>query len=276
MKKTHLSPRLMAVLRFIPSGVRIADIGADHAHLCCRAVQEGIAREAIAGEVKKGPYQQSVNSVTELGMTGMVSVRLGDGLDVIRRGEVNCIVIAGMGGELITEILERGRAKLNAGTTLILQPNIREPLVRDWLNAHGWQIVGETVAEEPPHFYEVICARFSGAAQPPLSAAERLMGPILVHSRPDTFQRKWASKQRKLQEVLHALERTVPTEEILMKKAECVGRLQLIHTVLSADETGTDRKINNKALSREMTFNRANIKKRRQKNGKLDGRTYTD
>ncbi|WP_018962112.1 tRNA (adenine(22)-N(1))-methyltransferase [Sporolactobacillus vineae] len=234
MKRIHLSPRLMAVLQFIPVGARIADIGADHAHLCCRALQEHIAREAIAGEVRRGPFQQSINNVTELGMAGKVSVRLGDGLDVIRRGEVNCIVIAGMGGELITEILERGSAKLSADTTLVLQPNIREPLVRDWLNLHGWQIVAETVAEESPHFYEVICARFSGNSLPPLSAADRLMGPILIHNRPGAFQRKWADRQKKLQEVLNALEHTVPTEEILLKKTECINTLHLIHTVLGA------------------------------------------
>lgn len=243
MKKIHLSERLMAVLRFIPAGAVIADIGADHAHLCCRAIQEHVAQEAIAGEVRKGPFQQSVSTITELGMSGKVSVRLGDGLDVIRHGEVNCIVIAGMGGELIAEILERGQSKLDRQTTLVLQPNIREPLVRDWLNTHGWEIVNETVAEEHPHFYEVICARFSGTVQRPLSAAERLMGPVLIHTRPDAFRDKWQRKQRKLQDVLQALERTGPTEEVQQKRADCVNNLELIHAILGADTTEHGREI---------------------------------
>lgn len=245
MKKIHLSERLIAVLRFIPAGAVIADIGADHAHLCCRAIQEHIAQEAIAGEVRKGPLQQSVSTITELGMNGKVSVRLGDGLDVIRPGEANCIVIAGMGGELIAEILERGQSKLDERTTLVLQPNIREPLVRDWLNTHGWQIVNETVAEEQPHFYEVICARYSGTVQRPLSAAERLMGPVLIHTRPDAFRNKWRRKQRKLQDVLHALERTERTEEVKLKRAECVDKLDLIQAVLapSAPNDGFAEKV---------------------------------
>jgi Predicted SAM-dependent methyltransferase len=222
----------MAVLRFIPAGARIADIGSDHAHLCCRAVQEHIAPKAIAGEVREGPFRQSVGNVAELGMADKVSVRLGDGLDVIRPGEVNCIVIAGMGGELIAEILERGYKKLDSQTTLVLQPNIREPLVRDWLSHHGWQIIDETVAEEHPHDYEVICARFSGTGKPPLSDAERLMGPVLVHSQPDAFRRKWEKKQKKLCDVLQSLESTVPTEKIRLKEEACRNKLNLIRTVL--------------------------------------------
>lgn len=232
MKKIHLSQRLRAVLRFIPAGATIADIGSDHAHLCCRAVQEQIAIKAIAGEVREGPYQQSVDNVTEFGLTGKVSVRLGDGLDVIKPGEANCIVIAGMGGELIAEILDRGSRKLDRKTTLVLQPNIREPLVRDWLTLHGWQIIDETVAEEHPHDYEVICARFSGTDQAPLSGAERLMGPVLVHSQPAAFRRKWEKKQRKLREVLQSLKGTVQTEEIKLKEEACKNALNLIRTVL--------------------------------------------
>ncbi|WKB37264.1 tRNA (adenine(22)-N(1))-methyltransferase TrmK [Terrilactibacillus sp. S3-3] len=84
-------------------------------------------------------------TVQALGIGQAISVRLGDGFQVIERGEADTIVIAGMGGELISEILERGEAKLTRETTLILQPNIREVTLRTWLDQHQWTIVDEAI-----------------------------------------------------------------------------------------------------------------------------------
>lgn len=232
MIKTHLSRRLHALLNFIPENSTIADIGSDHAHLPCRAIQEGLARKAIAGEVHIGPFKQAQANVKEYGMTDMISVRLGDGLDVLSPKEVDTVVIAGMGGELITEILDRGERKMGADTTLILQPNIREPLLRGWLSEHGWKITGEAIVEESPHFYEIIQAKHMAIEQK-LTDAEKMMGPFLLRHQTPIFKKKWTNRAAKMRRILDALNQSEQTDVVSEKKKDYLRKIQMIESILN-------------------------------------------
>ncbi|MET1247592.1 class I SAM-dependent methyltransferase [Sporolactobacillus sp. STCC-11] len=230
METIHLSPRLNAVLQFIPKSAYLADIGSDHAHLPSRAIQEGRIDFAIAGEVRRGPYHQSVVTVASLGLQDKIDVRMGDGLDVIREPhEVNAIAIAGMGGELIADILERGKEKIGPDTVLILQPNIREARVRRWLDQNGWIISDEAIVNEGHHVYEVIHAR-QGSRTQPLSEQELLMGPMLSSERNPIFIKKWQSRERRLIGILHALQNTEHSDEVLAKIKESQKELHLIRS----------------------------------------------
>lgn len=232
MQTIHLSKRLKAVLSFIPKRARLADIGSDHAHLPCRAVLDGIASKAVAGEVRDGPFAQSLSNVQAMGMASSVSVRMGDGLEVIERGEADAVVIAGMGGELITDILDRGRMKLTDATTLILQPNIREARCRDWLAANGWSISDETIVEEAPHFYEIIKAERCLTRGVQLSEEELLMGPVLIRKQMPVFRKKWSLRAAKLKDILRSLENSEDTETVRVKRADCIKKLDMIRAVL--------------------------------------------
>ncbi|RYM02231.1 SAM-dependent methyltransferase [Sporolactobacillus sp. THM7-7] len=232
MLTVHLSKRLKAVLSFIPENADLADIGSDHAYLPCRAVQEGIVRRSIAGEVREGPFQKALVNVRALGLTNQVSVRLGDGLDIMKRGEVGTVVIAGMGGELITEILGRGLSKLTDRTVLILQPNIREPECRLWLSSHSWRISDEAIVEEGGHFYEVIKAEKHLSGSLILTEEQLLMGPILMQRKSPVFRKKWLFRAAKLEEVLHALKSAQKTEAVKKKIKECRLELAMIWSQL--------------------------------------------
>ncbi len=114
MNIEKLSKRLETVVSYIKPNMKIADIGSDHAYLPCFAVKNGIASYAIAGEVVEGPYQSALNQVEAAQLTEKISVRKGNGLEVLRNeDQIDCIVIAGMGGSLITEILEAQKAKIS-------------------------------------------------------------------------------------------------------------------------------------------------------------------
>lgn len=88
----------MAIADLVPPCAKLADIGTDHAYLPAYLIQSGKVLTAIAGEVNEGPYCSACAMIERLGLTEQVTVRFGDGLAVLSPGEVDTVIIAGMGG----------------------------------------------------------------------------------------------------------------------------------------------------------------------------------
>jgi Predicted SAM-dependent methyltransferase len=175
---------------------RLADIGSDHAYLPVQLVEQKVIDFAIAGEVAKGPMSRSKADIEKFGLQKKIDVRLGDGLAVINESDnIDTVVIAGMGGILIQDILTRAtKEQLTHVKTLILQPNIGEPLVRKWLMDNNFEIIDEDILEEDHHDYEIIKAR-STSQKKSLNAAQLLMGPILMKKKSNSFINKWQRKE---------------------------------------------------------------------------------
>lgn len=191
MDEHHLSQRLSRVAAYVQPGSRVADIGADHAYLAAALVLEKKSDYVVAGEVVKGPYQNAVAEVAAQGLTHQVHVRLADGLAAIEPADqVDTITIAGMGGSLITHILDQGQAKLAGVKRLILQPNVGEERLRQWLVNHRFQINAEEILAEDGHIYEIIVAE---PTMIPIRYDERelVFGPLLLESQGPVFRQKW-------------------------------------------------------------------------------------
>lgn len=142
---------------FVPRGTRLADIGTDHAYVPIELVQENIIVSAVAGDVKVGPCQAAKEHVEGLKLEQKISVRLGDGLAVLSPGEVDVVVIAGMGGQNIVDILKKGSEVITSVKRLILQPMVAAASVRRWLDKNGWYIIDEMLVQEE-RLYEIIVA----------------------------------------------------------------------------------------------------------------------
>ena len=153
-----LDNRLVAVARWVQSGQVMADIGTDHAYLPCWLVLNGVCPKAIATDVAEGPYLRALQTVTDLDLRAKVDIRLGPGLKVLGRGEAATIVMAGMGGRLICELLQADMEKAAAASRLILQAQREPELVRSWLIGHGWRIIGDDLARDGKMWYNIIIA----------------------------------------------------------------------------------------------------------------------
>ncbi|WP_221565622.1 tRNA (adenine(22)-N(1))-methyltransferase TrmK [Alkalihalobacillus sp. TS-13] len=212
-----ISNRLEKVTTYIPKGSTLADIGSDHAFLPCFAVQKGIISKAIAGEVNEGPFRSAYNQVKALGLEDKIEVRLGDGLEVIDPYEVSAVVIAGMGGQLISNILERGKERLQGIERLILQPNMGARFIRDWFEKNNWKLIGESILEEDEKIYEILVAKPTNV-QNTFNDTERLLGPFLMNECNSTFEKKWKREKENWERILIQLEKALPTQEICERK----------------------------------------------------------
>lgn len=234
MNSEKLSNRLESVAKYIPSGARLADIGSDHAYLPCYVVQKGVIPFAIAGEVVEGPYLSAKNQVETLHLTNKISVRKGNGLEVIQPKEVDCITIAGMGGALISSILEQGKSKLGSVKRLILQPNISAISIREWLLQNGWGLVAEEILEEDGKIYEILVAEQGNEEELYQRDKEKglLFGPILLQEKNSIFQKKWLEEKRNWSNILTNLQNASDTEENRVKKQELRNKITLLEEVL--------------------------------------------
>ncbi|TCS83713.1 tRNA (adenine(22)-N(1))-methyltransferase [Tepidibacillus fermentans] len=242
MDSIVLSNRLKTIASFVPKGKKIADIGSDHALLPSYLVYNHIVPFAIAGEVNDGPLQAAKRQVQLYQLEDQISVRKGNGLEVIHPKEVDVITIAGMGGALIGQILEDGKEKLSSIERLILQPNVGEELVRKWLDKNQWFIVNETILEENEKIYEIIIAEpKNNQRQNPYQGLditkEELyrLGPILWQKRSPILLKKWQRELQKVDYVIKQLERamnenekTKKIEELMVERNWILGVLECL------------------------------------------------
>ena len=211
----HLSARLACVASLVPAGARVADIGSDHAYLPAALVLDGKIDFAIAGEVVKGPYENAVREIKDHQLEGQVIPRLADGLAAIEPADkVDTITIAGMGGSLIASILEKDKNKLTGIKRLVLQPNVGESQLREWLMNNHYQIMNEKIIEEDNHIYEIIVAEPS-VVPFRYSKYELDFGPFLLENKGPVFRKKW---QEYLQREAHVIDQMQKAQQPPVKK----------------------------------------------------------
>src|SRR5699024_5783879 len=119
----QISERLKQIATYIDSNMRFADIGSDHAYLPSYVCLQNQTVQAIAGEISNGPYDRAKQTVEEYGLTDRIQVRLGNGLEVIERDEVDAIATAGIGIGLIASMLIEVEHILEHITRIISQPH---------------------------------------------------------------------------------------------------------------------------------------------------------
>ena len=229
MNEIKLSKRLKAVADYVDKGARLADIGSDHAYLPTYLVQKNEVEFAVAGEVVKGPFEIAKNHVAQANLKENIQVRLANGLAAIENvDKIDTIVIAGMGGILISEILEAGKGKLSSVKRLILQANNHGDTLRQWLIEHQFVIKAEQILLEAGKFYEIIVAEPTTNENPVLSANDLVFGPFLSKEKSVIFQQKWQKELNTLNKIIDRLpdEQTEKREEVLTEIAKIKEVLQ--------------------------------------------------
>lgn len=158
-----LSPRLSTAANLVSKNSRFADIGTDHGYVPVFLLENGLISYAIASDINDGPLSSCKDLVKQTGVTN-IDCRLSNGLEQIACDEVDDILVAGMGGELIVTILSA--CPWVSEKHLILNPMTRCEIVRKWLYDNGYVIHNDLLVEDSGRVYNVFDATYTGEILP--------------------------------------------------------------------------------------------------------------
>ncbi len=182
----RLSKRMHMVADLVTPGMVLADIGCDHGYLSVWLVREKIVSRAIAMDLREGPLNKAKESIAFFHQEAVIETRLSDGMDLLKPGEADRIVIAGMGGILMRDILQRGKACCENAEQLVLQPQSDSELVRREIQEQGFRIEDEQACLEDGKYY-IAFSCVKGNETIPYSDVELKYGRILAEKRDETF-----------------------------------------------------------------------------------------
>lgn len=257
--EVKLSKRLTAIAEMVnaagpvepknKTGYCLCDVGTDHAHIPIRLLMDGVIDSAIAMDVIEGPLEKARGNIELYGVADKVTLRISDGLDAYRPGEAQGLVIAGMGGRIMSRILLREPGKTRDFDEIILQPQADPEFVRRAVRELGLFIDRERIVLEDNKYYPVMHVSRSRCVGPAwrtragsigneekelFQEAEDLFGPVLLRDR-DSMLRSYLLWQKGVNDrIMHSLQKanSAKAEAVKEKTAEVAQKDRLIRTAL--------------------------------------------
>ncbi|MBB5183197.1 tRNA (adenine(22)-N(1))-methyltransferase [Catenisphaera adipataccumulans] len=209
-----ISRRLRKIVDWIDGSV-LADIGCDHAYVAIAAVQEHRVNKAYACDIAPGPLQRAAENIRAQNLDGQIECRLQTGIEGLPEA-VDIIVIAGMGGRTIQDILSKGQIREQ---TFLISPHNHAADLRMYLQAHGLHILREQLITEGNHAYPILEVKKKDTIQP-MTAFEIEYGKNVCNR--EEFQTYLDRLEQKYKTLL----KQVPPEKNgeLVQKLECLKK----------------------------------------------------
>lgn len=161
----ELSKRLMKIASYVNYCEAIADIGTDHGYIPIYLVKNNKCNSAIASDINKGPIEKASTNIRFEGLSEKIKCLLGGGLKPLKVGEVNGVIIAGMGGNLIRDIILEDIEKVKLYDFLILQPAQNPEVLRKFLYNNNFEILNEDLILDDGKFYELFKVKYNENAK---------------------------------------------------------------------------------------------------------------
>lgn len=161
----ELSLRLKTIVSMVDKCNCVADIGTDHGYVPIELIKNNTCIKAIASDINKGPVKKaSINIISE-DLQEQIDCRLGSGLNTVKVGEAQGVIIAGMGGNLIRDIIEEGLEVFKKCEFAILQPVQNPEVLREYVYKKGYNIIDEELCIDENKFYEIIKIKYDNKVE---------------------------------------------------------------------------------------------------------------
>ncbi len=239
---TKLSKRLYTIASMVTQGNRLADVGTDHGFLPLYLLERGRIPSALAMDVNAGPLERAKEHIKNSNCQQYIETRLSDGLKELIPGEVDTVVIAGMGGGLMVRILTNELCKLEGIKELVLQPQSEIHELRKCLEHIGFMIQDEDMLVEDEKYYVVIravpsdlCAQsVSGdGTKEEIKVLEDLYGPVLLQKKHPVLK-EWLEREIGIcQVILDRLSNAGDGTKAHLRRKEIGEKQDLLQTALA-------------------------------------------
>ena len=150
-----LGARIQTMVDLYPVVDSIADIGCDHGYTAIALFEAGKAEKLFACDIGKEPLEMAKKNVRFRGLEDKISCRLGNGLEALEKGECKHLLLSGMGGMLMIQILEK---RIEEFETILLSPQSDYEKVRRFLYPY-MELVEDCYVKEKNKFYRILLAK---------------------------------------------------------------------------------------------------------------------
>ena len=228
----QLSKRLHAVASLVTQGCRVADVGCDHAYTSIYLIEQEISPHIIAMDVNQGPIDRAKENIIKYRFEDHIEVRKSNGLEKLKIGEADTILIAGMGGGLIIQILSEQMEVFKSVSELVLQPQSEINRVRKMLYENDFLITKEHMLKEDGKYYVMMKAVPRGVikdvqAYQLTEEAHFYFGRLLLEQRNPVLSEFLLWEQALCESILQTLE-SEQTENSLLRQKEIREKMELI------------------------------------------------
>jgi tRNA (adenine22-N1)-methyltransferase len=225
-----ISNRLLCISKMVDRCQAVVDVGTDHGYIPIYLIKNNICKKAVAGDINIGPVRKAEVNVEINGLYDKINCRLGNGLNVVKPGEVQCAVIAGMGGNLIRDIVESSLSTFKALDFAVLQPVQNPEILRKHIYEAGYSIIDEELCFDENKYYEIIKVRF-GEEPKTLDEIYYEISPILIKKKHPLLSKYIEVKIEKNIKIIESIK--VDSEFAVNRKRELVHKVEKLKEILS-------------------------------------------
>lgn len=222
----ELSKRLDLIVNHIKDCDTLVDVGTDHGYIPIYVIKNGICKNAIASDINKDPLDKAkLNAIFEE-VDEKIDTRLGGGLSTVEVNEADACVIAGMGGNLIRDILEADKEKAKGFKFLILQPAQNPEVLREYLYTNGYEVIEEDLCIDEDKYYELFKVRVKEGEETSLDPIYYEISPKLLRDRHPLMKDYITYKKEKYEKILGFIEDD--TESAEARKNELEAKINIL------------------------------------------------
>lgn len=210
-----LSKRLKAVADMVTEGNIAADIGTDHGYVPIYLIKNNISKKAYALDINEGPLKMAAKNIRLEGLSDKITTVLSDGMEQMKDNMDESVIIAGMGGDLIVDILSRG-SRIKGIKELVLSPHKRIDLVRKFLSQNCWEIIKEDMVMDGGKYYTIIKAVKGQNTE--YTDVELLYGKYLLETKNQVLKQYLKKENEKFSKILNTMKESGNVNDFQIKE----------------------------------------------------------
>jgi tRNA (adenine22-N1)-methyltransferase len=226
----EISNRLACIAKMVDRCRSVVDVGTDHGYIPIYLIKNNICDQAVAGDINRGPVRKAEINVELNELTDKIHCRLGNGLTVVKPGEVQCAVIAGMGGNLIRDIIETSLNTFKALDFAVLQPVQNPEILRKHIYETGYSIIDEELCFDENKYYEILKITYEEDPKV-LDEIFYEISPVLIDKKHPLLSRYIETKIEKNTKIISNI--TDESQFALSRKKDLTRKIEKLKEILS-------------------------------------------